>query len=102
MDEMLERFDQDVDLLLTEVCMTAAFYGLDAAVTGISNHLKDQPGKEGAALLAQALSKIAVKDYDAAIVLAEQVLDDIGESELHAQATQFRGLAVQLADGKQP
>ncbi|MEK9868141.1 MAG: hypothetical protein VW831_00335 [Gammaproteobacteria bacterium] len=102
MDEMLESLGHDVDLLLTEVCMTAAFYGLDAAVTGISDHLKDLPERQGAALLAQALSKIAVKDYAGAVALTDRVLDAAEESALHKQAAQFRSLASQLADGKQP
>jgi len=102
MDEMLQRLGQDIDLLLTEVCMTAAFYGLDLQVTGIADHLNDLPEKQGAATLAQSLAKIAVKDFESAIAFANQVLDDPNEAGLHPQANQFRELAMKLAAGQQP
>lgn len=102
MDEMLESLGRDIDLLLTEVCMTAAFYGLEPQVAGIVEHLRELPGKQGAATLAQTLAKIAVKEFDSALALANQVLDDPNEVALHPQARQFRELAAQLAAGQQP
>jgi len=57
MTDILKSLTSDVDFLLTEVCMTAAMYGLDRNVEAISDHLRDMPRTEGAALLAQALSK---------------------------------------------
>jgi hypothetical protein len=102
MDEILESLGRDIDLLLTEVCMTAAFYGLEPQVAAISEHLRDLPGKQGVATLAQTLAKIAVKDFDSALSLANQILDDPNKAVLHPQASEFRDLAAQLAAGQQP
>lgn len=100
MDNLLERYAGDVDLLLTEACMTAGLHGLDASVTGIAAHLRDLPGKEGAAALAQSLAKIAIRDYQAAIAFADEVLGRPNMAELHHQANEFRNLAAQLAAGQ--
>lgn len=101
MNELVDRFAEDVDLLLAEVCMTAAFYGLDGAVSGLAASLRDLPGKSGAAALAQSLGKIAVKDYQSAIAFADEVLNDPESARFHHEAGQFRALAAQLAAGEQ-
>lgn len=82
--------------------MTAAMHGLDQAVTGIADHLRDMPRTEGAALLAQSLSKTAVRDYPQALALADQVLGNGQLASLHAEATAFRRLAEQLSAGQAP
>jgi hypothetical protein len=102
MDELIKAYTADIDLLLTEVCMTAAMHGLDQAVTGIAEHLRELPRTEGAALLAQSLSKTAVRDFPQAIALAEQVLGNPQLSVLHGEAAAFRRLAEQLASGQPP
>ena len=102
MDETINGFAADVDLLLTEVCMTAAMHGLDASVTAIAEHLRELPRTEGAALLAQSLSKTAVRDFSQAIVYAQRVLDNPQLAVLHGEARAFRGLAEQLAAGQAP
>lgn len=99
MNDLLKKYTADVDLLLTEICMSAAMYGLDQAVTAIAEHLRDQPRTEGAALLAQALSKTAVRQYDLAIALTDKVLDNPQLAALHNEANAFRGMAVQLRAG---
>lgn len=99
MDEMLERYAGDVDFLLTDVCLTAAFYGLDAAVTGMAAHLRELSGKEGAAAVAQSLAKISVGDYPSAVRFADEVLDNPACADIHDQARQFRAVATQLAAG---
>lgn len=100
--ELLKSYTQDVDLLLTEICMTAAMYGLDASVSAISDHLRDMPRTEGAALLAMALSKTAIKDYPQALAWADKVLGNPQMAALHAEAAAFRGLAEQLQQGRPP
>lgn len=102
MEALIKTYCADVDLLLTEVCMTAAMHGLDDAVTAIAAHLRELPRTEGAALLAQSLSKSAVRDFTQAIALAQQVLDNPQLAALHAEALAFRGLAEQLAAGQSP
>ena len=71
MTDILKSYTSDVDRLLTEVCMTAAMYGLDRNVEAITDHLRDMPRTEGAALLAQALSKTSVREYLEADALAD-------------------------------
>jgi hypothetical protein len=100
--ELLKTYAQDVDLLLTEICLTAAMYGLDASVTAMADHLRDMPRTEGAALLAMALSKTAVRDYPQALTWADRVLNNPQMAALHAEATAFRQLALQLQQGRQP
>lgn len=102
MDELIKTYTADIDLLLTEVCMTAAMHGLDQAVTGIAEHLRDLPRTEGAALLAQSLSKTAVRDFPQAIEFADRVLGNPQLGSLHGEAAAFRRLAVQLAAGEAP
>ena len=99
MDNLLKDYTADVDLLLTEVCMTAAMHGLDSAVSGIAAHLRDLSDKEGAAVLAQSLGKIAIRDYGSALAYADEVLGNAAMADLHPQATAFRILAEQLASG---
>ena len=100
MDELIKTYTADIDLLLTEVCMTAAMHGLDQAVTGIAEHLRDLPRTEGAALLAQSLSKTAVRDFPQAMAFADQVLGNPQLAALHGEAAAFRRLAEQLAAGQ--
>lgn len=102
MDSLLKSFTEDVDLLLTEVCMTGAMYGLDQAVTAIADHLREMPRTEGAALLAMALAKTAVRDFSAAEKLTGQVLENPQMSRLHDEAAAFRQLAQQLKSGRKP
>lgn len=100
MDSLLKDYIADVDLLLTEVCMTAAMHGLDSAVSGIAAHLRDLSDKEGAAVLSQSLGKIAIRDYDSALAYADEVLGNASMVALHPQAAAFRKLAEQLARGE--
>lgn len=79
--------------------MTAAMYGLDRNVDAIADHLRDMPRTEGAALLAQALSKTTVKDYEQSELLADKVLNNAHMSQLHAEARAFKRLAQQLDAG---
>jgi hypothetical protein len=102
MDALLKSYTQDVDLLLTEVCMTGAMYGLDQAVTAIADHLREIPRTEGAATLALALSKTAVRDFNAALKLTDAVLENPQMSSLHEEAAAFRSLAEQLKSGQSP
>lgn len=102
MDERIKAYAADVDLLLTEVCMTAAMHGLDASVTAMAEHLKELPRTEGAALLAQSLSKTAVRDFPQAIAFAQRVIDNPQLAVLHGEARAFMGLAQQLAAGQTP
>ena len=102
MESRIKTYADDVDLLLTEVCMTAAMHGLDDAVTAIALHLRELPRTEGAALLAQSLSKTAVRDYGQAIAFADLVLGNPQLAALHPEAKAFRGLAAQLAAGQTP
>ena len=99
MTDILKSLTSDVDLLLTEVCMTAAIYGLDRNVDAIADHLRDMPRTEGAALLAQALSKTSVKDYGQSVFLADKVLNNPHMSQLHGEARAFKQLAQQLDAG---
>jgi hypothetical protein len=102
MDELIKIYTADIDLLLTEVCMTAAMHGLDQAVTGIADHLRDLPRTEGAALLAQSLSKTAVRDYTQAMAFADRVLANPQLAALHGEAAAFRRLAEQMGAGQAP
>jgi hypothetical protein len=102
MDTLLKSYSQDVDLLLTEVCMTGAMYGLDQAVMAIAEHLREIPRTEGAATLALALSKTAVRDFNTAMKLTDSVLENPQMSSLHDEAAAFRSLAEQLKSGKRP
>lgn len=100
MDPLIKTYTADIDLLLAEVCMTGAMHGLDQAVTVIADHLRDKPRTEGAALLAQALAKTAVRDFASAIALSKQVLDNPQLGAVHGEAAAFRCLAEQLRDGQ--
>lgn len=102
MDDWIKTYATDVDLLLTEICMTSAMHGLDDAVTAIAEHLREMPRTEGAALLAQSLAKTAVRDFSQAIALAQRVLDTPQLASLHEEAKAFRRLAEQMAAGQTP
>ena len=99
MTDILKSLTSDVDLLLTEVCMTAAMYGLDRNVEAIADHLRDMPRTEGAALLAQALSKTSVRDYGQSVQFADKVINSPHMSKLHGEARAFKQLAQQLNAG---
>ena len=79
--------------------MTAAMYGLDRNVEAISDHLRDMPRTEGAALLALALSKTTIKDYGLSVSLSDKVLNNPHMSQLHGEARAFKQLAQQLDAG---
>lgn len=100
MNDLVKTYTADIDLLLTDVCMAGALYGLDLAVTRIADHLRDLPRTEGAALLAQAMSKIALREFAPAIELAQQVLNNPQLAAFHSEAQAFRRLAEQLQDGQ--
>jgi len=95
----LKRYTSDVDLLLTEICMTGAMYGLERYVALIAEYLVTLPRTQGAAWLAHALAKTVVRDYDGAIALTGRVLADPHWSSLHGEAQAFRRLAEQLKAG---
>lgn len=80
--------------------MTAAMHGLDDAVGAIAGHLRELPRTEGAALLAQALSKTTLRDFAQAVALTRQVLDNPQLAALHGEALAFQRLAEQLRDGQ--
>ncbi len=101
-DEWIKTLSADVDLLLMEICMTAAMHGLDDAVTAMAAHLRELPRTEGAALLAQSLSKTAVRDFAQAKHLVEQVLGNPQLAALHVEAQAFKELAEKLAAGQSP
>jgi len=102
MNDLLKSYTGDVDFLLTEICFTAAMYGLDQSVSAMVDHLKDMPRTEGAAWLAQSLSKTAVRDYSQAMACADRVLNNPQMAALHAEASAFRQLAQQLSLGQAP
>lgn len=99
MADPLKTYTSDVDLLLAEVCMAGAMYGLERHVALIVEHLRALPRTEGAAILAHALAKTVVREYSGAIQLADVVLADSRWSVLHAEAAAFRRLAEQLQAG---
>ncbi len=99
MSDTLKNYTSDVDLLLTEVCMAGAMYGLERQVALIVDHLVTLPRTQGVALLAHALAKIVVRDHDAALALTERVLDDKHWKPLHGEAQAFHRLAEQLKAG---
>lgn len=99
MSDTLKTYTSDVDLLLTEVCMAGAMYGLERQVSLIVEHLVTLPRTQGAALLAHALAHTVVRDYDAALALTERVLQDKHWKHLHPEALAFQQLAKQLKAG---
>ena len=102
LNDLLKTYASDVDLLMTEICMTGAMYGLDQSVSAIAEHLRDMPRTEGAATLALALVKICVRDYPQALALADTVLGNPHMAKLHAEAASFKQLAEQLRSGSRP
>jgi hypothetical protein len=99
MSDTIKNYTSDVDLLLMEVCMAGAMYGLERQVALIVEHLVTLPRTQGVALLAHALAKTVVRDYDAALALTERVLQDKHWKHLHGEAAAFRQLAEQLKAG---
>jgi hypothetical protein len=100
MSDTLKNYTSDVDLLLMEVCMAGAMYGLERHVALIVDHLVTLPRTQGVALLAHALAKTVVRDYDAALALTERVLQDAQWKHLHGEAAAFGQLATQLKLGQ--
>jgi len=101
MSDTLKNYTSDVDLLLAEVCMAGAMYGLERQVALIVDHLVTLPRTQGVALLAHALAKTVVRDYEAALALTERVLQDKHWKHLHGEARAFQQLAEQLKAGVQ-
>ncbi len=99
MSETLKNYTSDVDLLLMEVSMAGAMYGLERHVGLIVDHLVTLPRTQGVALLAHALAKTVVRDYDGALALTERVLQDKHWAHLHGEAAAFHQLAQQLKSG---
>jgi len=99
MSDTLKNYTSDVDLLLMEVCMAGAMYGLERHVALIVEHLVTLPRTQGVALLAHALAKTVVRDYDGALALTDRVLQDKHWRHLHGEASAFRQLASQLKQG---
>jgi hypothetical protein len=100
MNDLVKTYTADIDLLLTDVCMAGALYGLDLAVTRIADHLRDLPRTEGAAMLAQAMSKISLREFTPAIELTQRVLNNPQLVAFHPEAQAFQRLAEQLRDGQ--
>jgi hypothetical protein len=96
MSESIKAFEKDVDLLLTEVAMTGAVYGLEKAVAPVIDHLAEMPRTKGAALLAGALGRISTKQYDSAITLLTAMVDDPEMAKYKDEAAGFLALAYKL------
>ena len=96
MSESIKAYEKDVDLLLTEVAMTGAVYGLDKAIAPVIDHLSEMPRTKGAALLAGALGRIATKQYDSAITLLTVLTEDADMAKYKDEAAGFLALAYKL------
>lgn len=101
MSESIKDYEKDVDLLLTEIAMSGAVYGLDKAIAPIIDHLADMPRTKGAALLAGALGRIATKQYDSAIALLTVLTEDAEMEKYKQEAAGFLGLAYKLKGDSQ-
>lgn len=101
MSDTLKNYTSDVDLLLMEVSMAGAMYGLERHVGLIVEHLVTLPRTQGVALLAHALAKTVVRDYDGALALTQRVLQDKHWIQLHGEAKAFHDLAAQLKTGQE-
>ena len=92
----IKVYEKDTDRLLVEVAMTGGVYGLDKTIAPIVDYLKDIPRTRGAGLLAGALGKISVKQYDEAIVLLNFILEDADMAKYKEEAQGFLALAYKL------
>jgi hypothetical protein len=92
----IKDYEKDLDRLLVEVAMTGGVYGLDKTIAPIVDYLKDVPRTRGAGLLACALGKISVKQYDAAIALLNPIIADAELSKYKEEAQGFLALAYKL------
>ena len=89
-------YEKDLDRLLVEAAMTGGVYGLDKTIAPIVDYLKDVPRTRGAGLLAGALGKISVKQYDAAIALLDAIIADEELAKYKEEAQGFLALAYKL------
>jgi len=92
----IKDYEKDLDRLLVEVAMTGGLYGLDKTIAPIVDYLKDVPRTKGAGLLAGALGKISVKEYDQAIVLLNYIIDEPELSKYKEEAQGFLALSYKL------
>jgi hypothetical protein len=92
----IKDFEKDLDRLLVEVAMTGGIYGLDKTIAPIVDYLKDVPRTRGAGLLAGAVGKISVKEYDQAVVLLQYIIDDKELAKYKDEAEGFLALAYKL------
>ena len=92
----IKEYEKDLDKLLVEVAMTGGVYGLDKTIGPIVDYLKDVPRTRGAALLAGALGKISVKQYDLAISLLNAIIEDAELAKYKEEAQGFLALAYKL------
>ena len=92
----IKEYEKDLDKLLVEVAMTGGVYGLDKTIAPIVDYLKDVPRTRGAGLLAGALGKISVKQYDAAIALLDFIIQDAELAKYKEEAQGFLALAYKL------
>ena len=92
----VKDYEKDLDRLLVEAAMTGGVYGLDKTIAPIVDYLKDVPRTRGAGLLAGALGKISVKQYDAAIALLDAIIADEELAKYKEEAQGFLALAYKL------
>jgi hypothetical protein len=92
----IKEYEKDLDHLLVDVAMTGGIYGLDKTIAPIVDYLKDVPRTRGAGLLAGALGKITVKEYDQAIVLLNHMIEDPEQAKYKEEAQGFLALAYKL------
>lgn len=92
----VKDYEKDLDRLLVEVAMTGGVYGLDKTIAPIVDYLKDVPRTRGAGLLAAALGKISVKEYDAAVKLLDSIIADEELAKYKEEAQGFLALAYKL------
>lgn len=92
----IKDYEKDLDRLLVEVAMTGGLYGLDKTIAPIVDYLKDVPRTKGAGLLAGALGKISVKEYDQAIVLLNYIIEEPELAKYKEEAQGFLALSYKL------
>jgi hypothetical protein len=92
----VKDYEKDLDRLLVEVAMTGGVYGLDKTIAPIIDYLKEVPRTRGAGLLAGALGKISVKEYEQAIVLLNFIIEEEELAKYKEEAQGFLALAYKL------